>query len=72
MAWVLEGALAASSRYERERSLTLEERLMLVIQRGAPGRPSVELLKYQTKYQQYECSKALNRQVRGEHDRWER
>jgi hypothetical protein len=68
VAWVLGGALAASSRYECERSLTLEERLLLVIQRGTLGGPTVDLLKYQ----QYECSKALNRQVRGEHDRWER
>ena len=61
MAWVLEGALAASSRCERERSLTLEERLMLVIQHGAAGRPSVELLKYQTEQRDREGSNALHR-----------
>jgi hypothetical protein len=35
MAWILESVLSAISAWERERSLTLEERLMLVMQHGA-------------------------------------
>jgi len=52
MAWILESTLVAMSRRERERSLTLEERLMLIMQHGAAGRPSVELLEYQTRHRQ--------------------
>ena len=39
MAWVLESTLQAISRFQRERSLTLEERMMLLMQHDALWRP---------------------------------
>jgi hypothetical protein len=57
MHWVPERTLSAICRCERERPLTLEERLMLVILHGVASRPSVELLKYQAEH----GSNALNR-----------
>jgi hypothetical protein len=50
MVWTLESTLSAISNRERERSLTLEERLLLLMQHGAPSRPPVELLKYQAEH----------------------
>lgn len=61
MDWIVESTLAATSRCERERSLALEKRLMLVMSDGAPGRSSVELLKYQAEHGHREGSNALNR-----------
>ena len=63
MVRILESTLLAISRRERERSLTLEERLMLVMQHGARGWPSFELLRYQTEDRYREHSKTVNRCV---------
>jgi len=61
MARVQESTLAASSSWERERSLTLEDRLLLVMQHGAPARPPIELLRYQAEHGHCEGSNALHR-----------
>lgn len=61
MSWILESTLSAISRCERERSLTLEARLMLAMQHGAPGRPSIELLRFQTEHGRCKGRNATNR-----------
>jgi hypothetical protein len=50
MARILESTLSAITRWERERVLTLEERLMLLIQHGTPARPPIELLRHQAEH----------------------
>jgi hypothetical protein len=61
MAWILESTLQAISRCESERSLTFEERLMMLMQYGEPWRPPVDLLQYQDEYRQSEDRNAVHR-----------
>ena len=61
MAWVLESTLQAISRFQREWSLTLEERMMLMMQHGALWRPPVDLLRYQDECRQLEDKNVVQR-----------
>jgi len=46
MAWILESTLQALSRVECERSLTLKERVILHLRKGAPFLLPVEVLEH--------------------------
>jgi hypothetical protein len=44
MTWILESTLQALSRFERERSLTLEERIILHLRQGSPLHLPIDVL----------------------------